>query len=119
MEGVFLPCEAGICRVGNLLPDSHHHPLPVLLILELSSGKRELIWHYPAVKLVQNSSSMDRSCASSCCKPIVLCEADVCCYSFLISPLSSCLCRREAQYGLLLLLAQMMALWISSYSFFP
>lgn len=42
MERVFLQCGASICRVTDLLPDSRHHPLPVLLILELSSGKREL-----------------------------------------------------------------------------
>lgn len=85
MEGIFLQCGANICRASDLLPDSHHHPLPGLLILELSSGKKELSWHCPAVKLVQNSSSMDRSHVSSCCRPTVLCEADVRCYSFLVS----------------------------------
>lgn len=85
-EKVLLQCGASICRVSDLLPDSHHHPLPVLLIQELSSGKRELSWHYPAVTLEQNSSSMDRSRVSSCCRPIVLCEAGVRYYSFLISP---------------------------------
>lgn len=95
---------------ASQLPEAGEWPVPASLVNWHLAHL--LCWHYPAVKLVQNSSSMDRSCVSSYCKLIVLCEADIHCYSFLIS--SARLCRREAQHGLLLLLAQVMALWISS-----